>query len=104
MNSEVITDCPSLTPHVPSFTGDSGGPLIKAGQGCGENDVLMGLTSFGFPCTNIVEGQGKSPGIFTRITDFADWIKNLGKNESVIYENQDCVQFIAAGPDATSDP
>ncbi|GMH32419.1 hypothetical protein BSKO_00253 [Bryopsis sp. KO-2023] len=70
--------------------GDSGGGLVKVSNGCGENDVLIGLTSFGYECTDTVKGQGRSPGVYTRIFDFCEWLYKLGGKESTIYENPDC--------------
>lgn len=88
--------------HVPSFTGDSGGPLIKVGGGCGKKDLLMGLTSFGFSCSNVVQGQGKSPGIYTRLFDFAEWIKRRGRNESMVYEDVSCPKCSISEPESES--
>lgn len=69
------------------FTGDSGGPLIKAGKGCGENDLLIGVVSVGIKCS---DGLGKFPGIYTRIHSFIDWIDKRGKGESIVYEDLSC--------------
>jgi len=50
--------------------GDSGGPLIKRG-GNAENDVVVGITSWGILCAD-----PEFPGVFARISTKYDWIKN----------------------------
>jgi secreted trypsin-like serine protease len=51
--------------------GDSGGPLMKE-YSDGDNvpyRYLVGLTSFGAKC-----GTAGSPGVYTKITSYLDWI------------------------------
>lgn len=68
---------------VDACKGDSGGPLIQVPNGknaektCGSEDILVGITSTGVPCTDVRFGL-RFPGIYSRITDFASWIENLG--------------------------
>lgn len=53
---------------VDSCQGDSGGPLT-----CKENNssVIYGLVSWGDQC-----GKQNRPGVYTRVTQFLDWIKS----------------------------
>lgn len=54
-----------------SCFGDSGGPLVKEGPSeVGEDDILVGLTSYGRGCAR--EGY---PGVYTRISGYENWIK-----------------------------
>lgn len=54
-----------------SCFGDSGGPLVREGTNDnGEDDILVGLTSYGKGCAR--KGY---PGIYTRISGYEDWIK-----------------------------
>ncbi|GMH37952.1 hypothetical protein BSKO_05836 [Bryopsis sp. KO-2023] len=55
--------------------GDGGAPLIKPGDGCGENDVLLGMLSFGPQC--------QSPDIYTRITKMS--LKNSDEQTLPLY-------------------
>lgn len=50
-----------------SCQGDSGGPLILKGNDASE-DSLVGLVSWGHEC------GGDTPGVYTRISYFYDWI------------------------------
>mmetsp|Transcript_16729 Transcript_16729/g.24240 ORF Transcript_16729/g.24240 Transcript_16729/m.24240 type:complete len:497 (-) Transcript_16729:170-1660(-) len=52
-----------------SCFGDSGGPLVVSGGDAG-SDVLIGLTSYGKGCAQL-----GSPGVYTRISGYEDWIK-----------------------------
>jgi len=81
---------------VDTCQGDSGGPLVYAYQKCklpgmtkaqinkciekshGHNDkwdqhILYGVTSYGFGC-----GEYKTPGMYTRVTEYMDWIRENG--------------------------
>lgn len=85
--------------------GDSGGPLIfvdsKVETGCGKDDYLVGLTSFGLGCVG--ERALRYPGVYTYVPAFADWIITRGgagpkKVNRIIYENPDadekkCARF-----------
>lgn len=50
------------------FQGDSGGPLT-----CKVNDAstVYGLVSWGDQC-----GRKNKPGVYTRVTEFVDWINS----------------------------
>ncbi|KAL3909366.1 MAG: hypothetical protein SGILL_008115 [Bacillariaceae sp.] len=50
--------------------GDSGGPLVKKGSSP-NNDVLVGVSSWGFEC-----GHPDFPGVYSRVSDQVDWIKS----------------------------
>lgn len=50
-----------------SCQGDSGGPLFLKGDTI-EDDSLIGLVSWGYDCA------GDTPGVYTRISYFYDWI------------------------------
>jgi len=50
-----------------SCQGDSGGPLYDE-----ENDVIVGLTSWGYKCADL-----KYPGVYARISDQTDWIQEV---------------------------
>jgi len=49
--------------------GDSGGPLACFNEEQGKY-YLQGLTSFGFNCARV-----RSPGVYTRVSEFGDWIR-----------------------------
>jgi len=66
----------TLTPFKDSCQGDSGGPLIKRGVNA-ENDVVVGITSWGYECAS------EFPGVYARVSSKYDWIKtNVEKNGS----------------------
>merc|ERR1712215_153178 len=52
---------------------DSGGPLIKR-RGHKNTYELIGITSWGFGCTN-----GRHPGVYARVSKQLDWIKRIIK-------------------------
>ena len=48
-----------------SCVGDSGGPLVS--RGTDGRWYLIGVTSYGYGC-------GKYPGLYTRTSDYSNWI------------------------------
>lgn len=56
------------------FQGDSGGPLT-----CKVNDArtVYGLVSWGDQC-----GRKNKPGVYTRVTEFVDWINSKIKSST----------------------
>uniref|UniRef100_A0A8C4YNH3 Peptidase S1 domain-containing protein n=1 Tax=Gopherus evgoodei TaxID=1825980 RepID=A0A8C4YNH3_9SAUR len=55
--------------------GDSGGPLTCQESGS-QQSVLYGITSWGDGC-----GEQGKPGVYTRVTAFADWIRRQMDSE-----------------------
>ena len=53
---------------IDSCQGDSGGPLVR--YGLTGQPVQVGIVSWGLGC-----GRAESPGIYTRISAFSDWIR-----------------------------
>ena len=53
---------------VDSCQGDSGGPLIV---NTGKKLTLVGVTSWGYGC-----GIKGSPGVYTKVANYIDWIEN----------------------------
>lgn len=49
--------------------GDSGGPLMLKSEG---KWMQIGIVSFGHKC-----GEPGYPGVYTRVSEFADWIKKF---------------------------
>lgn len=70
-------------------SGDSGGPLLHLGDGCGENDALVGLTSFGYEC---FQGDSDTPSIYSRVESFQEWINSFGKGEVLQFHNPSCTR------------
>jgi len=66
----------TFTPFKDACKGDGGGPLIKRGVNA-ENDVVVGITSWGYECAS------EFPGVYARVSSKYDWIKtNVEKNGS----------------------
>jgi len=66
----------TFTPFKDACIGDAGGPLIKRGVNA-ENDVVVGITSWGIGCAT------EFPGVYARVSRKYDWIKtNVEKNGS----------------------
>merc|ERR1712038_301054 len=59
--------------------GDSGGPMAcDSHKGDHGQYALIGVTSFGNGCGN------NWPGVYTRISSYLDWIKNLAGEVQVL--------------------
>jgi secreted trypsin-like serine protease len=64
--------------------GDSGGPLVfntrapddPVGAGKSRDDRLAGVTSWGAKC-----GFPTTPGVFTRLTTYTDWLNCMVKSK-----------------------
>jgi len=65
--------------------GDSGGPLFRKGDSP-EEDVLVGITSWGIDC------GGDYPGVYARISFYRDWIVSCmcNLNPSAVPSYVDC--------------
>lgn len=90
-------------------SGDSGGPILRAGSGCGEDDEVLGLTSVGQSCINEDTGLPNplmAPGVFTRTSFFQGWIEGIGAGEAKIAENEQCSRPLprSLGTDETNMP
>ena len=53
--------------------GDGGGPLIVQSK---ESAVIYGIVSWGRGCA-----QPRAPGVYTRVTNYIDWIQSYMKSE-----------------------
>lgn len=80
-----------------SCFGDSGGPLVVNG-GSSETDVQVGLTSYGQGCAQV-----GSPGVYTRISGYEDWIKTRVCEFSAFPPDY-CDGFVATDPVASPTP
>ena len=71
--------CAGYTDGTPRDTcqGDSGGPLFVH---CSEDDsiVLVGIASWGYGCAASV-----TPGIYTKVKAYADWVTSVTDVENV---------------------
>ncbi|XP_047485380.1 uncharacterized threonine-rich GPI-anchored glycoprotein PJ4664.02-like isoform X2 [Penaeus chinensis] len=59
----------ALTSFKDTCQGDSGGPLVA--QLCNGRWAVVGIVSFGIGCA-----LPESPGVYTRVSAYADWISN----------------------------
>jgi trypsin len=75
----------AFSPGEDSCQGDSGGPIFLGGDSA-EEDVLVGLVSWGYDC------GGDTPGVYTRISYFYDWIVETmcALNPSGVPDYVDC--------------
>lgn len=62
-------------PGKDSCTGDSGGPLYARTTGPGA--IQIGIVSFGDSC-----GKAQSPGVYTLVSDYLDWIAETRKSKA----------------------
>lgn len=72
-----------------SCGGDSGGPLVLEGRGSsgGDEDVLVGLVSWGVECAD-----DNYPGVYARISHYYDWIVDsmCAMNPGGVPDGVDC--------------
>ena len=61
---------------IPSLQRDSGGPLMCQLPGQ-DNWTLFGITSLGVTLLGIQCGAVGSPGVYTRVVNYIDWIQNI---------------------------
>ncbi|XP_029142516.1 serine protease 56, partial [Protobothrops mucrosquamatus] len=78
-----------LSGGIDSCQGDSGGPLM-CWDPLLERYVLHGITSWGSGC-----GERGKPGVYTRITAFADWIRQQ-MERSPSSREASCSEWLAA--------
>ena len=57
--------------HILSLQGDSGGPLMCQLPGQ-DNWKLFGISSWSRQCAAV-----GSPGVYTRVVNYLDWIQNI---------------------------
>ncbi len=78
--------------------GDSGGPLILTGETI-EEDSLVGIVSWGYDC------GGDTPGVYTRISYFYDWIVETmcQLNEDGVPDYVNCTDISPSSPPVTID-
>ena len=59
----------ALSPGKDSCQGDSGGPLFLPPSAANPRPIQVGIVSWGHGC-----GVADSPGVYTRVSAFADWL------------------------------
>ncbi|KAL1375531.1 hypothetical protein pipiens_004646 [Culex pipiens pipiens] len=63
--------------------GDSGGPLqVKLMHNMRETPFIVGVTSFGLPCSP------ENPGVYTRVASYVDWIVDTMQNHGAVVDDQ----------------
>lgn len=66
--------------------GDSGGPLVSKVAG---RRTLIGIVSSGWDCT----GKPKKPGLYTRVSAYADWIDQAKTAPQIVVSSNECSDF-----------
>lgn len=77
-----------VSPPSSQCQGDSGGPLVIRGKdGSGADDIQVGVVSWGIGCAN-----KNFPGVYARVSEAYDWIK-----ETVCSKSQDPPSNLCGG-------
>lgn len=56
-----------LAGGIDSCQGDSGGPMVCSSR---DRSTLLGIISWGYGC-----GRANKPGVYTKVANYLDWIK-----------------------------
>ena len=76
-----------------SCTGDSGGPFVD------DDGLQVGIVSFGISC-----GLAEYPGVYTRVSNYVEWIKTVICADSGLYEETAAqLPTMCDSPDEPSD-
>lgn len=72
--------------------GDSGGPLLRLGMGCGATDSIVGLVSGGPLChdDNGRRTFSKLPGVYTKMSSFSDWLTSISTDDYITLDDPTC--------------